>query len=243
MGRIAVVKTKDLDERAALRQAIAEAQTARSRVEAHEAAISRAHDLVAGAEQKVAKANATARTQQERLADALQAGALSGKATKPPNMAVYKAAVTAAEDQLEAARIALQRISGERGAVWREAEQAEVRVSTATLEVAMPIAERFAAQAQRARLEARTLEVIVHDLLGVGDNTLASPTLPFAKRRDAILRLLETLGDSAAARIAAEPWRQWRAALRQERTRCPRKSDEAETTTRQEVTPERSTAT
>jgi hypothetical protein len=111
---------KVVDERAALRAAIANVAAARQRLVRHEAATSAAFGHVEATERKIATLeNAVERAQQsftKKIAAALSAGR-----EPPPSGAVADArrAVDTCQDELAAARAAFEQLRSKTPEVWR----------------------------------------------------------------------------------------------------------------------------
>jgi hypothetical protein len=136
------------DPRAALREAVAEAEKAREAVDRHRAAIGRAEEQVTAAEEKFTLATQAVEAARERHADALADAAGGGKTPLPSVMRAARLAAADAEDELAAARLACDRLkSSDLERIEQESLEADNAVCCAANVFLTETVERELAQA------------------------------------------------------------------------------------------------
>jgi DNA repair exonuclease SbcCD ATPase subunit len=200
MDGVATAVRKDTggDERAALREAQAQAETARKAVEERKAAIERAKQLIADAERRVIETNEALTSCREQQADMIAAGAIAG--TPPTTSTALRAARLAeadAQDALMAAKAALVHVRDGLADLEHEAAFAMNSVLTEINVIVRPIVEQLLADGRKKKLQVLETQVILQEL--VADLKIALPG--FAREietRAALEARMEPLSDIRA---------------------------------------------
>lgn len=216
-------------ERSALAAAILKAQQAGAAVERLREAVDRAEEQVAASDQRLVEAAAAIGKAREQHAGALADAASTGKSPAANNaLRAARLAQADAEDELEAAKMALTQLKkGGLGEVEQAAAEAETAVSVEVAKVLRPAGEELLERARKARAE--FLACYQAALALTEDDEGEAPLFanefqglkardqrcaPLVELRAGILKLNLTVEDWTSAKAAAEPWLRARAALR-----------------------------
>jgi hypothetical protein len=222
-----------------LREAITACAAAQAKAERHQEAVRRARSIVAAAEQRVSEAAEILETARGQHAQMIAEAAQSGTAPKT-NATLRAARLEQAdrEDELLAARAALEQIEADRGDVGDEEAAAVSNVHVAIAGVVMPVAETLLARAKRLRVELECASEILRELLKEefanderarqmpaftniykdmdARDVRNAPLQPVRAELEALNSLAAQDDLRRAARAALAPWLQWREALQRD---------------------------
>jgi hypothetical protein len=215
--------------RDALREAIAARAVAHAEAERLQEAVGRAREMARAADEKMNRAAEELEMARASHATALAQAATTGVTPKANGaLRVARATLHDSEDELEAARTALQRLEADR--IDDRAAQAENNVLVAVAKVLAPVCEELLAEAVRRRAELLALtqtlfvltseETAVPRVGGEVQRAVAADArrAPLMDLRERVLRLnlLPTQEELITAQSAIRSWIEWRTALRRD---------------------------